>query len=136
MNIDVMRKWINALRSGVYEQGVNALGARILVDGVATDRFCATGVLCELAVKEGLINRTEQPQICLPFSRVSFRYNGHEWSIPAEVFAWLGVEEWPADNLIVYIAILNDEHRFSFENIANYLQDELDNYIIKLVLKS
>lgn len=42
-------KWVEALRSGEYEQGKGAL--RVYTDG--EDAFCCLGVACDLAVRSG-----------------------------------------------------------------------------------
>lgn len=51
MNTEVKTKWTAALRSGDYRQGANYLRTR----GAERDNFCCLGVLCELAVAEGVI---------------------------------------------------------------------------------
>jgi hypothetical protein len=45
MNKEIADKWIEALRSGEYEQGIASLQSG--------GRFCCLGVLCDLAIKEG-----------------------------------------------------------------------------------
>lgn len=45
MNQDIKQRWIDALRSGQYQQGTGCLRD-------AQDRFCCLGVLCDLYVKE------------------------------------------------------------------------------------
>ena len=47
MNKEVKKKWVDALRSGEYAQGRSSLRDH--------DEYCCLGVLCELAVKEGVI---------------------------------------------------------------------------------
>lgn len=44
----IRRRWVKALRSGKYKQGRNNLRS-------LHNEFCCLGVLCELAVKEGVI---------------------------------------------------------------------------------
>lgn len=48
MKKEIADKWIAALESGEYKQGQNVLRSD---DGF----YCCLGVLCELAVKEGVI---------------------------------------------------------------------------------
>lgn len=45
--------WVEALRSGKYEQGKHALRS-------ADNKYCCLGVLCEIAVKEGAIEPPTQ----------------------------------------------------------------------------
>jgi hypothetical protein len=47
MNQDIKKKWVEALRSGEYEQGKDQLRS-------SDDEFCCLGVLCDVAHKEGL----------------------------------------------------------------------------------
>ena len=48
MNKEIAAKWTAALRSGEFNQGTGALRDM-------DDRYCCLGVLCELAVREGVI---------------------------------------------------------------------------------
>lgn len=51
MNKEIGERWIAALRSGEYQQGQSYLN----VNG----KFCCLGVLCDLAVKEGVVDREQ-----------------------------------------------------------------------------
>lgn len=51
MNQDIKQRWVSALRSGEFEQGTDNLRKG--------DKFCCLGVLCELAVQDGVINPPE-----------------------------------------------------------------------------
>jgi hypothetical protein len=42
----IKRRWVEALRSGKYKQGKNRLNGK--------DGFCCLGVLCDLAVEDGV----------------------------------------------------------------------------------
>ncbi|KKM24113.1 hypothetical protein LCGC14_1608420 [marine sediment metagenome] len=51
MNVPVIRKWVEALRSGLYKQGTTVL--KILPTGQRKlTRFCCLGVLCDLYEQE------------------------------------------------------------------------------------
>lgn len=52
MNPEIKEKWLAALRSGEYEQGQGHLRQQ---DADGVNKFCCLGVLCELAVTEGMI---------------------------------------------------------------------------------
>src|SRR5690606_11056227 len=77
-----IRKWVNTLRSGRYEQGMG------LLYNVYQGRYCAVGVACSLARAEGndveFINRS--------------RPN------PAVLNSWLGLD----DEVIRHYSGLND----------------------------
>lgn len=55
MNPDIKEKWLNLLRSEEYEQGNGQLGYDP-PDGTPARR-CCLGVLCEVAVQEGVIEK-------------------------------------------------------------------------------
>lgn len=52
MNKEIADKWIAALKSGEYKQTKSVLNRD-------NNEFCCLGVLCELAIKEGLSIRKE-----------------------------------------------------------------------------
>lgn len=51
MNQDIKQRWVSALRSGEFEQGTDNLRKG--------NKFCCLGVLCELAVEDGVIGPPE-----------------------------------------------------------------------------
>ena len=53
MKADIKDRWVNALLGGQYKQGRGALFQRDWKRG--EPRFCAMGVLCDLAVRDGVI---------------------------------------------------------------------------------
>jgi hypothetical protein len=70
---EVKQEWIAALRSGEYEQGQNALNAG--------GKLCCLGVLCEVAIRHGVI----------PAGRPgdgSIFYAGESMTLPDEVAGW------------------------------------------------
>ena len=46
MKKNIMKRWVSALRSGEFKQGKGALEAK--------GKHCCLGVLCELALVEGV----------------------------------------------------------------------------------
>jgi len=77
MNADIKVRWTAALRSGEYPQGKEYL---------RTDEgFCCLGVLCDLAVKAGVIEYEKGP----------FRhyYDGVTSVLPQTVMDWAGLHE-------------------------------------------
>lgn len=50
MNEDIKKEWVSRLRSGLYEQGTSYL--RTL-----SNKHCCLGILCEMAVEEGIVTR-------------------------------------------------------------------------------
>jgi hypothetical protein len=74
MNPEVKAKWVAALRSGEYEQGVEALKAG--------DAFCCLGVLCDLYAKQHNV----------PFDRDLYAGCGDDELPARRVCDWAGLE--------------------------------------------
>ena len=49
VNKAVIKRWVKALRSGKYKQGLGALKA---TDSEGKPRYCCLGVLCDLHAKK------------------------------------------------------------------------------------
>jgi hypothetical protein len=124
MNEDVKEKWIAALRSGEYPQ----------TSGVLRDQtgYCCLGVLCEIAVKEGVASAWEPS----PDNAWSFAYGKQDERdksfLPPSVQRWAGVDlpspEVPVqifdDEVGISLSALNDRGT-SFEEIADLIEEYL-----------
>lgn len=118
---DNMRKWVAALRSGLYQQGFGALAKKVNGE----KRYCCLGVACEVAIADGL----------------GLKHIENEWgsaygvsrcisALPAEVLDWLGLgpEEgdctigtWESGTRISAISV-NDGHNWGFGRIADAIE--------------
>lgn len=78
MNDDVRAEWVEALRSGEYEQGKDTLRKG--------DKFCCLGVLCDLAVKNEAIPEPTQ-------EGYEYYYDGQWSGLPASVVQWAGMSD-------------------------------------------
>lgn len=118
VNVENMRKWVDALRSGEFEQGSSYLNHH--------DKLCCLGVACEVAIRDGAeVNKS----VCDCGSEEchkSTRYdNGDAW-LPKSVQDWLGVDG--KDVPIKYeddmcsASDLNDNHALTFEQIADAIE--------------
>lgn len=120
MDPEVKTKWLAALRSGKYPQGVGKLRRK---DG---NQHCCLGVLCEVAVEAGVIQPAE-------FVFGVYRYGkDHDADLlPREVGLWAGIDyrdppvvtneaEGRKDSL----SVINDSME-SFEAIAGYIEKSL-----------
>lgn len=117
MNRDIAQRWVDALRSGDYEQGKERL-ARKGEDGKT--KFCCLGVLCEIALADGIVERKSYD---IERSDYYYRAVGNPndescTSLPHDVREWAGLG-WRsgADPLItseVYTDDDSDEHPASF----------------------
>lgn len=120
MNEDVKKIWVDALRSGEYEQGTKALHR---VNG-EQHSFCCLGVLCDIAEKAGIVNSTLNSDSDL------YAYNGIEAVLPVVVQEWAGINANPrvenADGSISSaVAVWNDVRRASFVEIADMIESSL-----------
>lgn len=117
MKKDIKDKWVAALRSGEYKQTIATLNYN-------NERFCCLGVLCELAIQDGVELSKKQD---LGF----YRYNNTETQLPKPVMEWAGIKtadacykakrKYNPENL----AQKNDEGR-SFKQIANIIDKVWD----------
>lgn len=83
MKTEIKEKWVAALRSGKYKQG------RQLLRNLEEDSWCCLGVLCDLAIKDGLnlkveVGRGEWTK--------GASYNGRSSFLPWEVIEWAGLD--------------------------------------------
>lgn len=73
-----IRKWVEALRSGKYEQGTGALRKG--------GKLCCLGVACEAAIQNGV-----KIEVTATRGDAFFRYNGVLCHLPEPVQTWLGI---------------------------------------------
>lgn len=120
MDKTIAKRWVDALRSGEYEQGRNRL-AQQTQDGRV--EYCCLGVLCELAVKDGVI----PPKT--PYDRVLdsgiFAYEGIATAMPpAAIESWAGIPDESDDSR--YRVSVTPEVATQLE--ANYLDPEYGHF--------
>ena len=105
MDQEIKAEWLEALRSGEYEQGIGVLRT-------GDDKFCCLGVLCEVLVKRGLM---EAPKL----DRGENMYDYQEYSavLPDPVQVRVGLP------YISDLMELNDTKGLPFAEIANYIEE-------------
>ncbi|MDG4783272.1 FAD-dependent oxidoreductase [Micromonospora sp. WMMD961] len=84
MNEEVKAVWLTELRSGEREQGKDGLRRG--------DAFCCLGVLCDIAVKNGVIAEPERVGY-LSSQAVDYRYAGSLAILPTAVQEWAGLPD-------------------------------------------
>lgn len=105
MNKTLRNKWIKALKSGKYSQGQSYL--------YHMGNYCCLGVLCEVSK----IPSTES-QVDTRF----YRGNGtNDVDLLDKLLNTFGLTEFDQDHLIS----MNDTHRNSFDEIANWIEENL-----------
>lgn len=117
-NKENMRLWVDALRSGEYEQGYGAL----LNDG----KYCCLGVACEVAILNGVELAKEPVDSEYRPGRYAF---GKETSLflPGKVQEWLGIDSqepgvFNTVGIAESVIHLNDSQKKDFSYIADALE--------------
>lgn len=136
----VLDELVKRLRSGEYKQGQTAL-RRVGEDG-APDMFCCLGVLCEIAVEDGVITREapENREVGVPYLYV-YEDTVDSSYLPDVVVDWAGIVsdiEKQADfgeyhyeqrgqwgESTQALAIMNDEG-MPFPDIADWLEANVE----------
>ena len=107
MNNEVKARWIQALKSGNFQQGKNSLHYE--------NKFCCLGVLCELAVENNVSSYERSVDSSYTY------YDGGSTTPAARVLNWAELESITVETLIR----MNDSYENSFETIANYIEENL-----------
>lgn len=108
---EVAKKWVAALRSGKYKQGREFLRDR-------DDRYCCLGVLCEIAVSDGVISPAGLDGEC-------YSYAAFESFLPIKVSEWAGV------NNASMCVLWNDKHNKTFAEIADLIESEPEGLFVQ-----
>lgn len=86
MKQEIKDKWINALESGQYEKAV------LVLHDASNNAYCANGVLCDLAYREGVVDRK---RVADPWAEDREVYAYGRWEtigvLPSEVMEWAGL---------------------------------------------
>lgn len=124
MNAEIKSQWVDALRSGKYTQGENAL--RETVNGKTA--HCCLGVLCELALESGLTVRIEEDVVDLVTSQDRFTsFDGDAAYLPESVQRWSDISTSNGqffkedESRAVTLSALNDTG-YSFTEIADLIE--------------
>lgn len=119
MNQEVKEKWVAALRSGKYVQSKLRLKTKY--------GYCCLGVLCDLAVKEGICK--EYPGEDLHTEEVSF--DNRTSILPDSVLRWAGIGSANPNMQIegkIYphtLSECNDSLELDFNQIAEVIEKQL-----------
>lgn len=128
MDAGVKAKWLEALRSGEYEQTTGALRS--------TNGYCCLGVLCEVAVKNDVIPEGVAADEDVEVTTYYYAEAG-SW-LPDVVAQWAGLDEGDPgvdlDNAAddhyegekhYTLSSLNDLYGYDFEMIAGVIETHL-----------
>ena len=111
MNPQIKQKWVDALRSGDYQQTKGRLRKE--------DEFCCLGVLCDLYAKE---NNVEWQHNEVD----GYFYGNHGFIPPSSVVEWSGIADSNplVNDEIDTLAGLNDRGS-TFNEIADLIEEHL-----------
>lgn len=125
-------QWVEALRSGHYQQGTGNLHS--VKDN--EHFYCCLGVLCELADMDGVsLRKSDYPLDSVSVGHtVILTYNGYDDFPPREVTDWAGLESQNPGTtetttvdgtpMKVTLSWLNDNGR-TFSEIADIIERDL-----------
>lgn len=122
MNKEIKEKWITALRSGEYKQGTGYLCR------AQEKEYCCLGVLCNLAMKEGICKISNYEKIVSCETNM-VRYDGNNSFVPSSVQEWAELDN---QNPMIYdgienttLATHNDNKGRNFNEIADLIEKYL-----------
>jgi hypothetical protein len=122
MNPEIKAKWVAALRSGEYAQTAGTLN-RQTANGDSPAGYCCLGVLCDVGVSDGVIEKQDGPP---EYRHASYRLIGGEtyWvdTMPSSgISGWAGLDHSAESDL----AEMNDGGGKSFSEIADFIEEKL-----------
>lgn len=125
MDQDIKARWVAALRSGQYQQTEGYLQTR--------DGFCCLGVLCEIAVQDGVI-QSEVREVHEAHTNtqgiVTYGTEGNtmEAVLPSPVYDWARLDDSNPrviyDGVSIPISDLNDDEKLNFDQIADVIEEQ------------
>lgn len=128
MNQDIKARWVTALRDPESVQGQAFLGT-------PEGKRCCLGVLCDLAVQDGVI---APPTITTQATNEVLQYDGVTQDLPPSVRSWADLVDNDYDNGDIYgpasqyrsaaekkLINLNDNDNADFAAIAEHIDREL-----------
>jgi hypothetical protein len=132
MNPEIRARWTAALRSGEFVQGIEYLAYNDPNSGQRKN--CCMGVLCELALEEGVVTSQLINEI------VGYGDGNEMRVLPGEVLEWAGLYEqnpalrpyqrgdyhWRGIGSQMTCSDANDGERLSFSEIADLIDGGVD----------
>lgn len=131
MNPEIKERWVARLESGEYSQDTEYLATG--------DGYCCLGVLCEIAVEDGVVFKTVSESESEHAGKTIYSYTSKldaqdsaEAVLPIAVMEWAGLEETnPGADVGIdgleyweYLSELNDEYKKTFPEIATVIKEK------------
>lgn len=121
--------WLDALRSGEYEQTKGVL-TRVNRDGEKS--YCCLGVLCDVAVKDGFLDIETTTKAMGHVDYIA--YNNFDTILPPSVQEWAGLFTETGglpgrivddeDDTYGTLTELNDHAEYDFNQIADVIEQQ------------
>ena len=110
MKKEIAVKWAEALRGGKYEQHTSALANR------DRTRHCCLGVLCELAIEDGVELETHSGE-------VHYSFEGEATGLPGVVMDWADMDTAIGQLPGNYVSLdVENDTGMSFGEIADLIE--------------
>lgn len=128
MKAEIKDRWIEKLESGEFPQAVEQLREEDL-DGNVTG-YCCLGVLCEIAVEDGIIERAGSNNGYVVLDIDGDYSHTENALLPPAVVEWAGLEAAGPSIMTtefgeVELTTLNDNYKLNFKSIAKLIKEHL-----------
>lgn len=123
-NIENLKLWVKALRSGKYKQGRGALRLTTFDEDDQEERLhCCLGVGCDVYIQQTGLGRWRDN--CF----IDKDGTEEDADFPCDVYEWLGLDDsdpmlWRLDELGIMrnATLLNDKDHYTFDQIADAIE--------------
>ncbi len=118
MKPEIAKIWVDALRSGEYKQAKGKLATQ---DLKGNKEFCCLGILCELAIKNGIA-------LDVKYNSYSdrFVYDNETQILPYKVMQWSGVKHNNGCYNTSHALSHDNDYGGTFETIANTIEEAVE----------
>ena len=123
MKHEIAEMWLDALLSGEYAQGRSQLVVR-KDDG--SKEYCCLGVLCDLALKAGVV--VDVDETVLAYANPAVSYDGKKFYLPEAVRTWAGIKTTTGEIAGIDVSSLTNANDmgYSFEDIAELIEEDVE----------
>lgn len=125
MNKDIRERWLERLESGEIKQTRGYLGR-------PSGSRCCLGVLCDIAVEDGIIAAPVEDMVRQHTKQSKFlRYEGEMGMLPRAVIVWAGLKD-NGEVAVFYndkhealgdLVTRNDTSKYNFKKIAKIVRE-------------
>jgi hypothetical protein len=132
MSPEVKQLWVDALLSNEFEANNDGCLAIKLDFEEEPMKYDPLGVLCELAIRNGIKLTVEEVDSPREMACVERRYNGEDAHLPLEVMQWAGLDSqdpkvyWTREKQTEFLSAVHYYNEdSSFKEVANLIYEQL-----------